>query len=77
MDRFFTDKLIVDLQDPDKMYPKVMIGASMLPVVTNKLADNLLYTIEKYEELDNETIYTVKFILQFTHFEISMQYFFI
>ena len=41
MERFFEDKLVVNLKDPSGKYPDAMIGCSFLPSVTGKLVDNL------------------------------------
>ena len=77
MNRFFEDKLVVNLKDPSGKYPDVMIGCSFLPSVTGKLVDDLYYSIDLFEELKTETIYSLRFLFEFSHYTMYCQYFYI
>lgn len=77
LERFFEDKLVVNLKDPSNKYPDAMIGCSFLPSVAGKLVDDLYYAIDLYEELKTETIYSLRFLFEFSHYTMYCQYFYI
>lgn len=77
IERFLDKKLICTLSDPTGKCPDVTIGSSMIPCVSEKTITDIIYSMSYYDTLDNQTIYQLVMEMQFTHFTIHMQFFYI
>ena len=77
VERFLDKKLICTLSDPMGKCPDVTIGSSMIPCVSEKTITDIIYSMSYYDTLDNQTIYQLVMEMQFTHFIIHMQFFYI
>ena len=77
VERFLDTNLICRLKDPKMECPDVMLGASMIPCCSAKTIDKILYRMDYFTTVDEQKIYQLLMELQFTHFRILMQYFYI
>nr|DAS58611.1 MAG TPA: hypothetical protein [Caudoviricetes sp.] len=72
--KFFNDKIIVELHDPNKKVPSVLFGSSFLPLVEEKNIDQVFYSMSLFEKTKGGTIYQLRFEFLFSHFKYYAKY---
>lgn len=73
----FDKSLLIKIPDPKNEIHDVIIGKSMMPGITKKDLENIIYRMEKFSEINDDIVY--EFVLQydFTHYRMFGQYFFL
>ena len=74
---FFDDKIIIDVKDPKKKVPNVLIGSPLLPMVTLDNLNQLNCIMDVFEENESDVIYQIKFSFWTEYFQYKVRYLYI